>query len=722
MQVDKYIRLAFVLNNNQAKTLHRNLEKMISLVLYEAQDEADSSAEKDRFEGLEVVDIIDRLKNSYGLDFSENEVFNVVNKERKTPIFICLSTKPKKFALVPDEVEKLRNRIRDDSLEKVISDFAIYENDGKSGEETKTLTEAVLSEIKFSEEEIKDILYRYFYTLFNSNASYIRSFLGHKYDTVKLSDSEFNPSEKFLINDFVYWKNPDKDKLVYEMVSCCFDYCMLTLKKDTSTYQTVFNNKVFYLDTNVIYRLIGINRENRKKVIDAFVRKCQSVGIKLKVTNFTREEIDSTIDRNVNKIRSVLDGREPISATSISYYASSVLNPDFYEVYREWCDSNDYKDYTAFARDLKRRALSTMTQYNISYVDSESFKEKPDYFATVESLISYKQDSNRNSNKYAAEVDVNNYLFVRKQNSQRQSSDFFNTHHYLISADHAFGDWAREKVPNGIPFVVLPSVWYSIILQYAGRNTDNDYAAFTRFLNFSLENGERKPEDIEKTRLKILDKVLSMSEPSTIKDSVLFDIEERFKDKNVDADYSDDIDAIVEEGLESVTAKVEADARAEEQEKARIIRENDKVIYNQGIAKMQNQYECDVNSLKAENIRIQEKAEVDKKAAVDEEHKRYIEHETAALTDRRYKKYTSIFIVIIAVEALTAIIFLIWLNGISDITDKLKIEFNIVTAIYSIISGGIDFWLFKGVFCSFDKGKIRSLARTDVEDEHNKII
>ena len=711
MQVDKYIRLAFVLNDNHAKTLSRNLEKMISLVLYEAQTEVNSSESNGRFEGLEVFDIIDKLKNSYGLDFSENEVFNVVNKERKKPIFICIGINPKKFALVPNEIEKLRNRIRDDSLEKVISDFVIYENNGKFGEEEQSLTEIVFPGATNSEEDIKDILYRYFYTLFNSNASYIRSFLGKKYDTVKLSNSEFNPSEKILINDFVYWKNPAKDKLVYEMVSCCFDYCMLTVKKDTTTYQQVFNNKVFYLDTNIIYRLIGINHENRKKVTDAFIKKCQSVGIKLEVTNFTREEIDGTIDRNVNRIKSVLNGSEPISTNSISYYASSILNPDFYEVYREWCGSNDYNDYPAFMRELKRKALSTMRQYGISYVDYESFKARPDYSDTVDSLISYKQSANRNYNKYAAEVDVNNYLFVKKQNSDRPSSDFFSTHHYLISADHAFGDWAREKVPNGIPIVVLPSVWYSIILQYAGRNTDNDYAAFTRFLNFSLENGERQVEGLEKKKLDILDKVLSLNEPSAIKDSILFDIEERLKDKKEDADYSDDVDAIVEEGLESVTAKAEANARAEEQEKARILREKDSAAYNQDIAK----YRCDVESLKEENIRLQEKAEVDKKAAIEEERKRYIENETAALTDTRYKKYITIFIVIIVFEVMVPVFFVISVNRTSDITEM---ELKIATAIYSIILGAIDFCLFKGIFCSFDKEKIRNIARTDVEDEH----
>ena len=57
----------------------------------------------------------------------------------------------------------------------------------------------------------------------------------------------FKQGEDYIIVDVNSGGVHIVDELVYEMVSCCFDYCMLTLKKDTSTYQTVFNNKVFYL-------------------------------------------------------------------------------------------------------------------------------------------------------------------------------------------------------------------------------------------------------------------------------------------------------------------------------------------------------------------------------------------------------------------------------------------------------------------------------------------
>lgn len=78
MQVNCYLRLAFVLADNNSQTLHKNLEKMIALVLYDAGEEFDSnnhindeskaenlySYKQQRFSGLEVSDIITGLKRN----------------------------------------------------------------------------------------------------------------------------------------------------------------------------------------------------------------------------------------------------------------------------------------------------------------------------------------------------------------------------------------------------------------------------------------------------------------------------------------------------------------------------------------------------------------------------------------------------------------------------------------------------------------------------------
>lgn len=716
MQVDRYLRLALMLNNNQATTLRKNLEKMISLVLYDAMREPENTGKS--FEGLEVVDIIERLSNSYGLDFSESEIFDCISNQRK-PVIIDISQpkSPKLFTISPEEEERIKAKVDSDTLDSVINDFVLYEQENIESD-AEGITECLEDEYLTDPEKIRNLLYRYFYTIFNSNASYIKSLLGKKSNTDKLSDSDFHLAEKNLINDFVYWDNPDKDRFVYEMVSCCFDYCMMTAKKDTDTYKTIFNNKVFYLDTNVIFRLIGINRENRQKIISAFVNKCHSANIELKVTNFTRTEIEESIGRNVGKIRQLLGPSSPIDTKVVYSFAPSSVNPDFYQFYKRWCDEpgNTPGDYSSFEKDLNKKALGTYTFFKIHYVDSKNFKEENDYSTTVDSLIEYKHSAHKNSNERSAEIDVSNYLYVRGKNAGSGSTDFFNTHHYLISADHAFGDWARERVPNSVPVVVLPSVWYSIILQYGGRNTDDDYAAFTRFLNFSLRDGENYNDVNSGKKLEILKRVLELKEPAEIKTDILFNIQDRFKDKQDDADDYSDVDAIVEEGLESVTEQV----RKEERRKAEIQRQSAQEEYRYSLKQILYKHEDEINNLKINAEHQKDIAEAEKEKAVSDTKSKYIKDET----DRRARITTAIYwIITIALAAvLCFVVFKIfnWIQGLKKINAKVQMQYDFFKYVVSGGTGIATFLIVQTKFCNLDYNKIWSKVKKKVEREHNE--
>ena len=80
MEVSKYLRLALMFGNNDAKTFNKNLEKMISLVLYDNNCVSMSSSE-----------IIEGLRRNYSLMFSDVEVYAAIKGQRKKNI-ISLET------------------------------------------------------------------------------------------------------------------------------------------------------------------------------------------------------------------------------------------------------------------------------------------------------------------------------------------------------------------------------------------------------------------------------------------------------------------------------------------------------------------------------------------------------------------------------------------------------------------------------------------------------
>ena len=68
MQVNSYLRLQLLFGENKAPTFVKNLEKMITLILFDVEKEARSS---DKPAGLTVVGIIDRLNETYHISFSD---------------------------------------------------------------------------------------------------------------------------------------------------------------------------------------------------------------------------------------------------------------------------------------------------------------------------------------------------------------------------------------------------------------------------------------------------------------------------------------------------------------------------------------------------------------------------------------------------------------------------------------------------------------------------
>lgn len=737
MQVQNYLRLALVLSDNNAQTLKKNLERMIALVIYDSNKEKEElnqnfKGSNGQKYGLEISDIISRLKNTYGLEFSDNEVIGTIRSNSGKTIIRIPNSRPPRYNITPSERSRIDNKVDDSTFDKLIDEFLDYESNSSSIDKIdETDLEAATENISiiehgnnivdkksdFSNEDhmkFKNLLYQYFYALFNSNASVMQSFLGRGYDLIKLSDTNFNDAQKRIINSFLYWKNPEKDKFVFQMVSCCFDYCVMTAGKTTRSYSQVFNQKVFYLDTNVVFRLMGLNRENRRRVIDAFINKCIEVGITIKVTNFTIDEINKTIDYHVNNIQGVLSGNRPIDRNIAKYYVFGYCNQGFYEAYDEWCmdQANTIGDYASFKKYLRRKASNIINCFKRT--TCESYKEKQEYEPLVQSLLNYKQKNGRNSYEESAKVDVNNYLLVRDINARAGSTTFLDTHHYVISTDHVFGDWARELRPGTVPIVVLPSVWYSIILQYAGRNTD-DYTAFTRFLNFSLGDGENSENGRSSKKLLIFKRVLARQEPNDIKNDVLFDIEEKLKNNEfyLEDDSDEEVDSIVESGFESVTQRRIAEARAEEQRTADAKLNNFKTEVNTSLNAINNKHEAELNTLREKYEHTKEDLR-----NIQDEKRKNMDHEITKRTKQKFRKYIFLFIIILVGEIAAFCLVLYWLNGVGDFSEKNKTIYNWITVVVGLLSTRMDAAIVKGIFCGFDKEKIRTNISHDVEDEY----
>lgn len=506
MSKNDILRLALVLAGNQAQNFTTNLRKIVKLVLFDNYQKS-----------IKLSTIVQCISERYMLEFDEYEILASIKDDKGIVIIKGNYLVDNLYSITPLEYEKIKGK-QNSSIDEFIQHF---------------LSENTSVDISF--EDTKDLIYKFLYYTFNSDTKTVLELLNKEYNHEKETSvtDEFSVEESEVINKFLNWDNKSKNEYILNMISACFDYCMLTVKKDSTSFSQVFNGKSFFLDSNIIFRLAGFNKEERKTVLDAFIRKCKMAGIKICYTNQTNEEIKNTIKYYVDCLKKLLSNQQPISIEAMSALSSKYANLDFYEKYAEWCKSplNCVGDFQSFTKYLEREVLHIINEFKLVVMDSyELGKSNNKFGLLVEDFTKYKTEHYRNTYEGAIKIDINNYLFMLDKNNDGQASNFLELKYYFITADHCLTEWASMQRPGTVPIFVLPSVWYSILLKYKGR-TDEDYLSFCRFLNIRIAP-ERDPLIVHKQAM--LSYILEMDEEKEIKESVIFDIEARLKEDNTD--------------------------------------------------------------------------------------------------------------------------------------------------------------------------------------------
>lgn len=515
MKKESFLRIQLIMQDNGATSFESNLAKMISVVLFNTSTK------------LTIGEIKNELLNSYELEFTDEEIENAINKKHsgilKEQQKIQISRHSNTYDLVQDYyllssemVDKYKRKLDNNYEDQVIERFLNENND-----------------VIYSVEEFKGILHNFLYGVFNSNKDTLMLFMNETSKVISGTDEvdEFKEVQKRAINTFLNWNNPHKDQLIYQTVSYCVEYCLLNVKKGYSSFQNIFRGKKFYLDTNVILRLAGINNEERKTVITSFIKKCKENGIQLLYTNYTYQEIKDTIHRNIAEVKKIMNGHRMVSGKHWKYYSKPSTNLDFIELYDNWCKEpgSDYADYSMFEKSIMRTIENILREFKKEEYLGYEKKGDSDYKPLTEELSAYKKDHGANHYEKSISTDINNFMYVRNLR-KRNGLNISDIKEYLISTDANLCNWSKEVMPGTIPIAVLPSVWYSLILKFKGRAND-DYKAFNLFLNLRFKTQDT-PLDNQKDR--ILRLVQNLNEPTDIKNLILDEIADKINSNSLE--------------------------------------------------------------------------------------------------------------------------------------------------------------------------------------------
>lgn len=515
------LRFAMILQSQAPSTLNKYICKLAEAVLLEHSS------------GVTLFQLNQTINSQFNLAFTEEEVKVAIEKKGKNKITISDNL----YFLMPSIRQTLYSQQSlAEELDAVISRFVA---------ETSQ---------KVSVEDVSSLLKKYLYYCFNSNVENLLSLFEGK---ITYASKSFVASadELSIINAFVGWEDSKKDSLVYSLIATCYEYCMLTIKKDNLLSAELFKGKRFYLDANIIFRMAGINDEERKTVAASFVRHCQKAGIELYCTSTTLDEVYRVISAQVDFIRGIAGSSMPVSKSVLESINPLMEVNDFYKLYYDWCQTagNKYGDYISFNQYLLKLVQDTLKQLKIK--QSGSYKAgavSKQFGERVTSLKDYKNTKRkwRYASTLSAETDVTNIMDILSWR-QGTGTSIWQTNDFIVSADQLLICWT-DNAFSGVPIVVLPSVWLSIILRFTGR-TDDDYKSFCLFLTQRQHIIDSKIID----PIQLLKSINLKTNQTEIKEQIVIEIAQNKAQYTFETveDYDINIDRAFDKVLEEVYGK-----------------------------------------------------------------------------------------------------------------------------------------------------------------------
>src|SRR5690606_18482464 len=449
-------RLAAVLyadNNYEVsrKAIHR---KVIETIFIENNND---------FIGIHTL--IDHIKIKYTLDFTEEEIKEIVSDVDFFNTSSC-KTEEIKITLTAKRFQNISKKIVENNLDYFIQEFHKVNTN-------------------FNLQDLKQIIYKFLYEVFQSNVLSFGKLIDPNFsiqELLNINDHNLNPIEIEIINGFLNWDNDEKNKVIFDISNLALEYCLITNKKGTNFRLENLKNKNFYLDTNVIFRAIGINGENRQKRTITFLEKFKEAKENLLISRFTEDEIKKTLDFYVNQLSRYNTAR--VNSDVFSKYSK---NQDFIDYYHRWRRKRTNDSSALFQAHISSLIEELKRRFGIKSDYREYFDLKE---PQIERLILdkgsqiniFKSDSKSSPYLEASIVDAKNiYLIEFLRNGHY--SNLFDCKYYFTSADQLLMKWDYTQ-NSSIPVVLLPSQWMSILLRYLNRTSD-DFKSFVSFLNIS---------------------------------------------------------------------------------------------------------------------------------------------------------------------------------------------------------------------------------------------
>jgi hypothetical protein len=489
---NQLFRLSAVLyaDNNYLVSSKTTLRKIIETGLF--------AMERDSVRSHELIDFI---FDNYNLHIDEAEIEEMVSSKHQDSFLVNFTENGKVLSLTEKRKVLIQAKIDENTIEYFINLF-ITEN-----------------ETRFSNSELKELIYRFLYDILSSNVESFKKLMDKDSSIealINVDSHNYSLEEREAINNFLKWDNEGKNKSVFNIASFAIEYCLISNNSKQGIELNNLTNKVFYLDTNVIFRALGINGEDRRKRTLTSLKRFQETNTKILISKYTDKEFNATIDYYIKRLW-YKPFKNDVNPSLFSHPYFSNLK-GIYDYYYQWRIGKQNHSLDLFKADIIAKYKSFTSSINIDVDFKNTLKE--DVKEISESILDYtssintfKSSDSSSTNYNGFEFDAKNILLLEILRDSKSHS-IFDTKYYFLSTDQSLRRWDFQR-GNKTPLVIMPSQWMSLLLRYQTRTTD-DFKSFVSFLNLPITEQQISSENIHNVLAGISEVTASFEQQSYV--------------------------------------------------------------------------------------------------------------------------------------------------------------------------------------------------------------
>lgn len=584
---NQLFRLSAVLyaDNNYIVSSKTTLRKIIETGLF--------AMERD---SVSIHDLIDFIFDNYNLHIDEAEILEVVSLEKQDSFLVNSIENNQVLTLTEKRKTQIQAKIDENTIEYYI-DLFTKEN-----------------EVSLSPIELKELIYRFLYDILSSNVESFKKLIDKNSSVealINVDSHNYTLEERELINNFLKWDNEGKNKSVFDIASFAIEYCLISNHSKQGLELNNLKNKVFYLDTNVIFRALGINGEERKNRSMTFLKRFQETNTKLIISKYTDKEFNATIDYYIKRL-----GNKPFKNDvnpSLFNHPYFTKLKDIYNYYYLWRIGKQNHSLELFKADIiaRYKAFTSSKSIDVDYknvLKEDETEIKETLLDYISSINTHKSSDSSSANYNGFEFDAKNILLLEKLRDLKNQS-IFDTKHFFLSTDQSLRRWDFQR-GNKTPLVVMPSQWMSLLLRYQTRTTD-DFKSFVSFLNLPIPEKQISSENIHNVLAGISEVTSSYEQQSYIVEQLVSQGFDKLMRKTND---SEELFNITVEVSESILEQRLKELESKQVELAETSNERIQKLeeHNESKESIIGQKDSEIERLKKEKYNLHEKEEIRK--------------------------------------------------------------------------------------------------------------